>query len=193
MPVKRLPISWEDMNPGPEQSGVPVMNTLERLYNTAEIMLDDDEFMVFRRFNRLNVFNLLLLQKQLKHLEDTMEGRLKQNNEDDVMSLSFDLRNTLREYSKSSRYVAMEEFLLIKADEALHLQKILKDILDPRKIALNSFSMVMESRGYIEVLKGFIFPTKFDYISLFETEKSVVHQVMDKSFGRLFEVCITFY
>jgi uncharacterized protein with von Willebrand factor type A (vWA) domain len=88
------------MNPDSELNNAPALNVVEQMYNAADIMRIDDEYMIFRRFDRLNAFNLLLLQQQLKRLENTMEAILKENNEHDMQSLSIDLRNTLREYSE---------------------------------------------------------------------------------------------
>jgi uncharacterized protein with von Willebrand factor type A (vWA) domain len=89
-----------EMNPDSELNNAPALNVVEQMYNAADIMRIDDEYMIFRRFDRLNAFNLLLLQQQLKRLENTMEAILKENNEHDMQSLSIDLRNTLREYSE---------------------------------------------------------------------------------------------
>jgi hypothetical protein len=97
------------MNPDPAVRDAPDLNLLEQMYKTAEIMGVEDEYMVFRRFSRLNVFNLLLLQRELKHLEKDIEARLKDNDDDDIKTLSRDLRSTLREYSELSNCVITKE------------------------------------------------------------------------------------
>jgi hypothetical protein len=94
----------------------------------------------------------------------------------------------------SPKFFTTEGFLLIKTDEALQLQKTLKDTIAPRGSALLSFGKIMEDHGYLEALRGFVLPKKFDLMSLFESEKSWVHQILDNNdrIGKLFEVRVTF-
>jgi hypothetical protein len=80
-------------------------------------------------------------------------------------------------------------FLLIETDEALQLQRTLKDSLAPRESALFIFGKIMQKNGFIEALNAFTMREPFDYVSLFESKRSWVQRILDDKLGNLFEVC----
>jgi hypothetical protein len=59
----------------------------------------DNDFVVFRRFKRLNYFNLLRLQQRLRELDDNLSQQLIGEDSAEMDRLTLQIRDTLQQYS----------------------------------------------------------------------------------------------
>ena len=80
------------------------------LLDIATIYLTDSDLWVFRRFTKLHLFNILLLQRRLSHLEGKLlqlkDDKWMANNSEDeheviMYKLTTEIRETLKAYGKA--------------------------------------------------------------------------------------------
>lgn len=71
-----------------------------KLYDAAEFMTYDSDFVVFKRFGRLNYFNLLRLQKCLESLDEQISKKLADGQEHEIEELVSKICDALKQYSK---------------------------------------------------------------------------------------------
>jgi hypothetical protein len=69
-----------------------------KLHEIAGLMVNDDDFVVFRKFSELNFFNLLDIQHRLIELEKKLLENLQ--NRLGVSEIVVEIRPLLKEYSE---------------------------------------------------------------------------------------------
>ena len=151
----------------------------------ADFMSSVPDFWVFRRFEYLNLFNILCLQKKLVDLERRVREEIANEwlkpNGHEIEDLIPELRTTLKEYSRPdiSTRSSCETSNLI-SDDALIAQARLKDFETPQPRVLEA---IIESRGKGKTKNELGLESEVkapDHFALAATEKGWIHRYVDR-------------
>ena len=147
-------------------------------------MNSDPDFWVFRRFEYLNLFNILCLQKQLVNLEQrvrhAIDGEWLNPNGQEIEELIPELRTTLKEYSKTKMSTrSNSERINCMSDDALISQAKQKNFETPHPRVLEAMRD-QRGKGNTKNELGVESDVEApDHVALAATEKGWIHRYVD--------------
>ncbi|KAI9892450.1 MAG: hypothetical protein M1814_001407 [Vezdaea aestivalis] len=119
---------------GPKDTVSPLNMTINSAIEMAAWQMDAPESAIFRRFDTLHTFNLLVLQNQLRILEEQLEGIRLQGKEhgakevkiSDRSDLILEIRQTLQCYNDA---LAAQKAMISYAHPIRNIIDYLKDVI----------------------------------------------------------------
>ncbi|RDW82347.1 hypothetical protein BP6252_03459 [Coleophoma cylindrospora] len=149
-----------------------------KLYDAAEFMAYDPDFLVFKRFDRLNYYNLLRLQRRLKSLDEQIAPKLTNGPDDEIEKLALQIGDTLKQYNDG--LLAEIQLSKLRAP-APRVLDVIRTFLSPtemnNEVALKIFHVDKEDSSGEKL------------VQLVDVEKTWGHQFVDRhsSLRKLFE------